>query len=110
MIKQVRLLGAATLADCIWRLIDTEASGIYHCADNGVASWYDFAVAIQEEALELGLLDEETLIIPIRTEQYPTPAARPAYSVMDKAKTETELNLTLPHWRVSLRMMLQELG
>ena len=100
---------AATLADCIWRLMDTNASGVFHCADNGVASWYDFAVAIQEEALELGLLDEETLITPIRTEQYPTPAARPAYSVMDKAKTEKQLDLTLPHWRVSLRMMLQEL-
>lgn len=100
---------AATLADCIWRLMDTDASGVFHCADNGVASWYDFAVAIQEEALELGLLDEETLLTPIRTEQYPTPAARPAYSVMDKAKTEKLLDLTLPHWRVSLRMMLQEL-
>ena len=99
---------ASTLADCIWRLIDTSASGIYHCADNGVASWYDFAVAIMEEALQLGLLEEEILIIPIRTEQYPTPAARPAYSVMDKAKTEKKLDLTLPHWRVSLRMMLQE--
>ncbi len=100
---------AATLADCIWLLIDVEASGIYHCADNGVASWYDFAVAIQEEALQLGLLDEETLITPIRTEHYPTPAARPAYSVMDKSKTEKKLDLTLPHWRASLRMMLQEL-
>ena len=100
---------AKTLADCIWLLIDSKANGIYHCADNGVASWYDFAVAIQEEALELGLLDKQVPIAPIRTEQYPTPAARPAYSVMDKSKTEKLLQLTLPHWRVSLRNMLKEI-
>lgn len=100
---------AATLADCIWLLLDKQAKGIYHCADNGIASWYDFAVAIQEEASQLGLLDSTTRIVPIRTEQYPTPAARPAYSVMDKSKTEQLLQLSLPHWRHSLRQMLNEL-
>jgi dTDP-4-dehydrorhamnose reductase len=99
---------AKTLADCIWLLIDKKASGIYHCADNGVASWYDFAIAIQEEAQQLGLLEKQAQISAIRTEQYPTPAARPAYSVMDKSKTEKLLELSLPHWRVSLRKMLKE--
>ncbi len=101
---------AATLADGIWRLIDANANGIYHCADNGVASWYDFAIAIQEEALECGLLDKTAQIKAITTEDYPTPAARPAYSVMDKTKTEKELDIVLPHWRVSLRSMLKELN
>ncbi|MEE9352417.1 MAG: dTDP-4-dehydrorhamnose reductase [Thiotrichaceae bacterium] len=103
---------AATLAGSIWKLIDVEAEGVYHCADNGVASWYDFAVAIQEEALAFGLLDNTKIaqIKAITTEDYPTPAARPAYSVMDKTRTEKELNITLPHWRVSLRKMLKELN
>ena len=100
---------AATLAEGIWRLIEAKAEGIYHCADNGVASWYDFAVAIQEEALALGLLDKTIPVKAITTEDYPTPAARPAYSVMDKTRTEQELGITLPHWRVSLRNMLKEL-
>ncbi len=100
---------AATLAKSIWQLLDKRAQGIYHCADNGVASWYDFAVAIQEEAVQLGLLTNRPTLVPIRTEQYPTPAARPAYSVMDKAKTEQLLQQILPHWRESLRNMLLEL-
>jgi len=102
---------AATLADCVWKLIDTEAAGIYHCANNGVASWYDFAIAIQEESLQNEWLDKEKplLITAIRTQDYPTPATRPAYSVMDKTKIEKELNISLPHWRVSLRKMLKEL-
>ena len=99
---------AATLADTIWKLIDAKVAGVYHCADNGVASWYDFAVAIQEEALNSGLLDQKAEIKAIRTEDYPTPAKRPAYSVMDKTKTEKELGIVLPHWRVSLRKMLSE--
>lgn len=101
---------AATLADCIWRILDTPAQGIYHCADNGLASWYDFAVAIQDEAWQLGLLDNKARLLPIRTEQYPTPAARPAYSVLDKSKTEALLQIVLPHWRDSLRQMLSELA
>ncbi|MEE9303712.1 MAG: dTDP-4-dehydrorhamnose reductase [Thiotrichaceae bacterium] len=101
---------AATLADGIWQLIDAKAAGIYHYADNGVASWYDFAVAIQEEALECGLLDKTAQIKAITTEDYPTPAARPAYSVMDKTKAEKKLGIVLPHWRVSLRNMLKELN
>lgn len=104
---------AATLAHCIWdladKLADNNASGIYHCADNGVASWYDFAAAIQEEALNLGLLEKGARLKAIRTVDYPTPAKRPAFSVMDKTKTEQLLQLTLPHWRVSLRNMLKEL-
>ena len=101
---------AATLADCIWKLIDKEAHGIYHCADNGVASWYDFAVAIQEEGISKGLLGKSIPIKAITTSDYPTPAIRPAYSLMDKTVTEKLLNETLPHWRVSLRNMLDELA
>lgn len=99
----------ATLAGCIWQLLALEAQGIYHCADNGVASWYDFAVAIQEEGLQSGLLSKPTVIKPLCTADYPTAATRPVYSVMDKSKTEQTLQRVLPHWRVSLRNMLQEM-
>lgn len=98
-----------TLAETLWRFVEQKPQGVFHCSDNGVASWYDFAVAIQEEALALGLLNKTIAIAPLRTEQYPTPARRPAYSVMDKRSTEQQLGYTLPHWRESLRNMLIEL-
>lgn len=99
---------AKGLALAIWRSIDRELNGIHHWADAGVASWYDFAVAIQEEALALDLLDKEIPIKPIRTIDYPTPAQRPAYSVLDKTTTWNELGYVADHWRVSLRNMLRE--
>jgi dTDP-4-dehydrorhamnose reductase len=100
---------AATLAEAIWHLIATGASGIHHCSDNGIASWYDFGVAIQEEALATGLLRKEISVIPIRTEQFPTPARRPAFSVLDKQQTESLIGVMFPHWRESLRRMLAQL-
>lgn len=98
-----------TLAETLWQFAEQKPQGVFHCSDDGVASWYDFAVAIQEEASALGLLNKTVAITPLRTEQYPTPARRPAYSVMDKRSTEQQLDYTLPHWRDSLRKMLIEL-
>lgn len=98
-----------TLAATLWSFIAQKPQGIFHCADNGVASWYDFAVAIQEEALAIGLLDKAIPIKPLRSDEYPTPARRPAFSVMDRRATEQQLGYTLPHWRVSLRQMLIQL-
>lgn len=100
---------AKTLAKTIWDLESLHAKGIYHCTDNGVASWYDFAVNIQNIAIKLGLLDQVIPLRAIRTKDYPLPAARPAYSVMDKNKTEAMTNKTLPHWQSSLENMLKEL-
>jgi dTDP-4-dehydrorhamnose reductase len=104
---------ANTLATVIWQLITTPTPAsqqIYHCADNGVASWYDFAMAIQQLAKQQGLLDNVIPIKAIRTQDYPTPAARPHYSVMDKTQTESHLGITLPHWQRSLAHMLKELN
>lgn len=98
-----------TLANTIWVFIKQKPQGIFHCSDQGVASWYDFAVAIQEEAYQLGLLSKTVPVKPLLTAEYPTPARRPAYSVLDKRSTESILGYTLPHWRVSLRQMLAEL-
>lgn len=100
---------ATGIAQTLWALAAQEQRGIFHFTDSGAASWYDFAVAIQEEALELGLLTRVVPILPIATRDYPTPARRPAYSVLDKAGTTAALGTPAPHWRVNLRHMLNEM-
>jgi len=97
---------APSLAGAIWALAQAGASGIHHWTDSGAASWYDFAVAIQEEALALGLLERAVPIIPIATSDYPTPARRPHYSVLDKTSAIALIGRAAPHWRVNLRRML----
>lgn len=99
---------AHSLAEALWRMCRVQPKGIHHWTDAGVASWYDFAVAIQEEGLACGLLAREIPILPINTVDYPTPARRPAYSVLDKTETWAALDMTPPHWRVALRRMLHE--
>jgi dTDP-4-dehydrorhamnose reductase len=100
---------APGIARALWELAGAGANGIYHYTDSGVASWYDFAVAIQEEALAFGLLDRAVPVIPIPTSAFPTPARRPAYSVLDKEATWAALGRRAPHWRVNLRSMLKDL-
>jgi dTDP-4-dehydrorhamnose reductase len=101
---------ARSLARCLWRAAAVdEASGVLHFTDSGVASWYDFAVAIYEEAKALGLLDREVEILPIRSEAYVTRARRPAYSVLDKQAMQSVLGLQPAHWRVELRNVLKEM-
>jgi dTDP-4-dehydrorhamnose reductase len=101
---------AASTAAAIWGLIDAKAApGIYHWTDLGVASWYDFAVAIQDEALARGLLSRAIPVLPIYSSEYPTKAQRPAFSVLDSAATRSLLKLPAIHWRHNLRMMLDEL-
>jgi dTDP-4-dehydrorhamnose reductase len=86
-------------------------TGIHHYTDNGVASWYDFAVAIQEIALSLGMLDTEISINPITTADYPTPAKRPHYSVLDKSSFVNAFpSCELVHWRKQLENMMRELA
>lgn len=80
--------------------------GTYHFTNSGVASWYDFAVAIFAEARQLGFPLKITRIIPITTAEYPTPAQRPAYSVLSKVKIAKILGNYPPYWRDSLKQML----
>lgn len=101
---------ANSLAMAIWQAIKTEATGMYHWSDAGVASWYDFAYAIMEEGVALGLLDKTIEINPITTADYPTPASRPCYSVLDKTSTWKALGVKSEHWRVALRQMMAELS
>lgn len=101
---------ATSLAGAIWALIGHSGlAGTFHWTDAGVASWYDFAVAISEEAQLLGLLRHQADLIAISTEDYPTPAKRPAYSVLDRGAIERVCGIRPPHWRVNLRNMLKEL-
>lgn len=107
-------IGAPTWANSaaatIWGLIEAKApGGIYHWTDLGVASWYDFAVAIQEEAQLKGVLDRAIPIVPIRSTEYPTPAQRPAFSLLDTESTRAILKAPAHHWRQNLRSMLDEL-
>lgn len=96
---------ADSLARAIWALDAAGASGVFHWTDAGVASWYDFAVAIEEEALSVGLLARPARVVPIRTSDYPTPAKRPAMSVLDKTASWA---ITGPaaHWRSELRVVI----
>lgn len=99
---------ATGLARTLWGLALAEKPGIWHHRDAGVASWYDFAVAIAEEAAALGLLKRIPRIIPIATTDYPTPATRPAFSVLDVSATRALLGDEAVHWRANLRTMLEE--
>lgn len=106
-------IGAPTwafgLAGMIWRVVECGIQGkILHWSDSGVASWFDFAVAIQEIAHEIGLLEKKIPIDPIMTADYPTEARRPAFSVLDLSETWPVLGRA-PHWRTNLRAMLEEL-
>ena len=97
------------LATAIFRLLDLEASqvsgglyGIYHFADEGQCSWYDFACEIVSLARQKGLPVKTRRIEPIKTEQFPLPAKRPAYSVFDTKKYKMAVAASIPSWQKSL--------
>jgi len=75
---------------------------VYHFSNEGVCSWYDFAVEI------LKFAGSDCKVIPSRTEDFPTPAARPAYSVLDKNKLKTDFNFFIPYWRDSLISLMSQ--
>jgi dTDP-4-dehydrorhamnose reductase len=123
---------AAGLAKMLWALIEHERQGgrengqgtsekvdaesqnlkqatILNWTDAGVASWYDFAVAIQELAIEQGLLNKAIPISAIPASSYPTPAKRPAFSIIDKSEAEFVSGVTTQHWRKQLSAMLNQL-
>ena len=101
---------AGDLADAILTVIQQTSekeeawkAGIYHYSNEGVCSWYDFAKAIHE------ISGISCNVHPITTEEYPTPAKRPAYSVLNKSKIKRNFNITIPYWRDSLKICIQEL-
>lgn len=101
---------AHSLAEVLWHFMArSDLSGVYHWTDAGVASWYDFAVAIAEEAVECGILSAMPTVTPIATHEFPTPVKRPAFSVLDKSATHAALGLTPIHWRQRLREVMAQI-
>jgi dTDP-4-dehydrorhamnose reductase len=101
---------ARSVAQAIWKIMERPSlTGIHHWSDAGVASWYDFAVAIADIAEPLGLLPSTITVTPISTEEYPTVARRPRYSVLDK-RSLAVLGIAPVHWRRQLQGVLGELG
>jgi dTDP-4-dehydrorhamnose reductase len=98
--------GAREIAIAIAALLQTDARGIYHYTQSGVASWYDFAVAIFEEARAIGLSLNIRQVNPITSDQYPTPARRPHYSVLSGKKMADCWGTIPAHWRTTLRQSL----
>jgi dTDP-4-dehydrorhamnose reductase len=96
---------ARNLAGALWRLAALEESGLYHFSDEGETSWHGFALAIRDEALAIGFLTRKPDVIAISAKDYPSPAQRPAYSVLDKSKIHAKLGLG-QDWRAALKDML----
>ena len=99
---------AGDLAEAMLTIVAQAAAGhfvpgVYHFSNEGVCSWYDFTVKI----LQLAHLSKR--VIPIETKDYPTPAARPHYSVLNKGKIKATYGMTIPHWETSLQSCLQHL-
>ena len=103
---------AFRLANFIDLLVDKISNSIpvekmYHFSNSGLASWYDFACAVQEIGLKKGILKDKKSITPIPTENYPTPAERPRFSVMDLSKSQSIMK-NIPHWREDLEISLSQ--
>ncbi|MFZ9901852.1 MAG: dTDP-4-dehydrorhamnose reductase, partial [Vulcanococcus sp.] len=96
----------AGLAGACWTVLEQGTSGTLHWSDAGAASWYDFAVAIAELGQAAGLLSNPARIQPITTADYPTPAQRPSYSLLDCTATRETLGLEAVHWRQALQQVL----
>ena len=96
---------AADLAFLIAHIIEEnklDRTGLYHYTNEGVCSWYDFTKEIND------LLGHTCNVMPCRTEEFPTPAVRPHYSVLEKKKVRETFGLEIPHWKESLRLAVKE--
>jgi len=105
---------AALLADVTAHALREDvadgASGLWHVTPSGQASWHEFAEAIFEGAVARGLLPRAPRVEAIATAEYPTPAARPAYSVLDCSAVQRDFGVALPDWRAGLAATLDELA
>lgn len=104
--QAIAQLTTKVLADAI---AADSLSGVYHYTNSGAISWYDFAEAIFDEAAAIGFPLAVERVIPITTAEYPTAAARPAYSVLSTRKIQSVLGEPPPYWRKGLRQMLKSL-
>ena len=98
------------LAACILRITRSKAaSGVYHYSGDGEATWFDFAQEIYRQGMQAGRIERECRVRPCTTAEYPTRAARPAYSVLSKAKIRRAINAKIPRWEESLKSFMEEL-
>ena len=99
---------ALDLAEVIFRIVEERKfeghEGLYHYSDEGVTSWYDFAVAVAEFAG-----NTTCKIRPCHSEEFPSKVCRPSYSVLDKTKIKTTFGIEIPHWRSSLHRCIEGL-
>ncbi len=95
---------AADLAEALVRLVQSDSRdyGAYHYTNAGEATWYDFAVAIRDEALARGMIERRIPILPVTTAEYPTKAERPAYSVLSLERFAAVTGVEIPPWREAL--------
>jgi len=107
-------IGAPTwargLAEMLWAsLSKDDIRGIYHWSDEGICSWYQFAKAIAEEAVKIGLIKRCAQVEPISSKNYKTLATRPDYSVLDCSSTIRDIGISPRPWRSQLKSMLEDL-
>jgi dTDP-4-dehydrorhamnose reductase len=100
---------ALTLACACWSAINHGTSGIHHFSDAGAASWYDFAIAIGEAGVAAGVIDQSAKVVPITSSEYPTPAKRPGYSLLDCTATWIALELEINHWQKELSKVIAKI-
>lgn len=110
-----RLIVAATLAALeTWQNADgkrrQELNGTYHLAASGHTTWHGFATAILQEAKVRGLLTRVPKVIPITTAEFPTPAKRPAWSVLDTTSFQRQFSYPLADWQQGLRHVIDTLS
>ena len=98
---------AGDLARAIVMILADAKTGIYHYSNEGVCSWYDFAKMIAQIA---GGTAARCIILPCRSDEFPSPVKRPAYSVLDKTKIKETFNLTIPYWTDSLKTCIGNLS
>ena len=101
---------ASSISEVVWKFVSRpDLHGVYHWSDAGVASWFDFAVAIQQIGERLGMLGPGVGVEPIPSTDFPTPARRPPYSVLDSTKTWSALKTAPRHWSVGVEQTLLEI-
>jgi dTDP-4-dehydrorhamnose reductase len=103
---------ARDLAAAILRIVTTEKPlyGVFHYSNEGTCSWYEFAKAIQRIGLEEDVLEKKCAILPVTTDEYPTKAQRPAWSVLSKEKIKGSYGVEVPGWEESLGRFLNGYG
>lgn len=100
---------ARSVANITWEFVSNpETNGIFHFCDEGSTNWFEFAMAIQEEAIKFNMIEHPAKIIPIESKEYHSKVKRPSYSVLDCEKTWELINAKPDNWRIALGKMMTD--